>query len=284
MTNSENIRPIETTESPSVSGEYRVPAWYSALKIAEYLLLAAAIASFWLTFSVPQNQKLLISFAGFITSFIFVFLLEKQAWSDIKMKLNQAELLTKSKIQSSMLETAEDSTSTIIFVARTRALKYCQDLITDYQKTRRNSRNIYYMSQISTIILSGITPILVVVERLDSGPVWFKWLPVIFPAVAAIVSSIVTSFPFQENWIEANKIVELLEAEQEKFVLGISPAYRCYDIAETTKRQTKAKQSIENFITQVNNIHLKQIQQPSSEKADVETASANSEINSTQIA
>ena len=84
----------------------------------------------------------------------------------------------------------------------------------------------------------------------------FKWLPVIFPAIAAIVSSIVTSFPFQENWIEANKTVELLEAEQEKFVLGISPAYRCYDIVDAAKRQTKVKQSIENFITQVNNIHL----------------------------
>ncbi|MEB3283275.1 MAG: DUF4231 domain-containing protein [Lyngbya sp.] len=105
---------------------------------------------------------------------------------------------------------------------------------------------------------------------MDSGPTWLKWLPVIFPAIAAIVSSIVTSFPFQENWIEANKTVELLEAEPEKFVLGISQAYRCYDITDAVQRQNKAKKAIENFISQVNNIHLKQIQQLAAEKGEAE--------------
>lgn len=108
----------------------------------------------------------------------------------------------------------------------------------------------------------------------------FKWLPVIFPAVAAIVSSIVTSCPFQENWIEANKTVELLEAEQEKFVLGISQAYRCYDITDAVQRQNKAKKAIENFITQVNNIHLKQIQELAAEKAEAETRTENRSVSS----
>ena len=62
------------------------------------------------------------------------------------------------------------------------------------------------------------------------GISWFKWLPVIFPAVASIVASIVTSFPFQENSVAANTTVELLEAEQEKFVLGVTETYRCYDV------------------------------------------------------
>ncbi|MEY3223633.1 MAG: hypothetical protein RLZZ203_2489, partial [Cyanobacteriota bacterium] len=92
---------------------------------------------------------------------------------------------------------------------------------------------------------------------------WLKWLPVICPAVASIVASIVTSFPFQKNWVAANKAVELLEAEQEKFILGITPAYRCYDISEEGKQQQKVSQAIEQFITQVNNIHLQQIQKNS---------------------
>ncbi|HEY9710621.1 MAG TPA: DUF4231 domain-containing protein, partial [Oculatellaceae cyanobacterium] len=94
-----------------------------------------------------------------------------------------------------------------------------------------------------------------------------KWLPVIFPAIASIVASIVTSFPFQENWISANTTVELLEAEQEKFILGVTQPYRCYDVDDDSQRQQKAKQAIENFITQVNTIHLKQVQAGSETKS-----------------
>lgn len=68
---------------------------------------------------------------------------------------------------------------------------------------------------------------------------------------------------FQENWISANTVVELLEAEQEKFILGVTTAYRCYDLADDTQRQQMAKMAIENFINQVNNIHLKQVQRGS---------------------
>ncbi len=109
-----------------------------------------------------------------------------------------------------------------------------------------------------------MTPILVLVDKIQVSDTWLKWLPVIFPAVASIVASIVTSFPFQENWISANTTVELLEAEQEKFVLGITPLYRCYDSINENEQEKKAKKSIENFITQVNNIHLKQIQETNS--------------------
>lgn len=129
-----------------------------------------------------------------------------------------------------------------------------------YKGTRSNSRNIYYTLQLATLVFSGITPILVLVDKLEIGISWFKWLPVIFPAIASIVASVVTSFPFQENWIAANKSVELLEAEQEKFILGVTQPYRCYDVEDEAERQKKGKQSIENFIIEVNNIHLKQVE------------------------
>jgi hypothetical protein len=70
----------------------------------------------------------------------------------------------------------------------------------------------------------------------------------------------------------------LLEAEQEKFVLGISQAYRCYDVTDAAQRQIKAKKAIENFITQVNNIHLKQIQELAVEKAEVEAVAEKNSV------
>jgi len=145
---------------------------------------------------------------------------------------------------------------------RVKALRYCQELIDDYKKTRETSRNIYYTFQLATVILSGVTPILVLVDKLEPGQTLLKWLPVICPAVASIVASIVTSFPFQENWISANTTVELLEAEQEKFILGVTSAYHCYDAGDEAQHQQMARMAIENFIERVNEIHLKQIQKP----------------------
>ncbi len=47
--------------------------------------------------------------------------------------------------------------------------------------------------------------------------------------------------------------VELLEAEQEKFILGVTQPYRCYDVSDETQQQQKASQALEYFIVQVNN-------------------------------
>jgi hypothetical protein len=70
----------------------------------------------------------------------------------------------------------------------------------------------------------------------------------------------------------------LLEAEQEKFILGVSPAYRCYDVADEDQRRQKAQEAIENFIVQVNNIHLKQVQESGQKKGKEErTEQAKSE-------
>lgn len=155
-----------------------------------------------------------------------------------------------------------------IIPARVKALEYCQELINDYKKTRNLARNFYYVLQIATVILSGITPILVLVDKLEAGQNWLKWLPVICPALASIIASIVTSFPFQKNAVVANTIVELLEAEQEKFILGITPAYRCYDIVEETEQQQRVSQAVELFINQVNNIHLQQVKQATEQQEE----------------
>ena len=155
-------------------------------------------------------------------------------------------------------------------------------MIDDYKKTRNLSRNLYYILQIATVILSGVTPILVLVDKLEAGQNWLKWLPVICPAIASIVASIVTSFPFQKNSLAANTAIELLEAEQEKFILGVTPSYRCYDVSDETERQQKASQAIEQFIVQVNNIHLQQLQ-PMEEKQSQKTeSSASNESKSEQ--
>ncbi|NER00634.1 MAG: DUF4231 domain-containing protein [Cyanothece sp. SIO2G6] len=170
---------------------------------------------------------------------------------------------------------------------RARAVQYSQDLIDDYKNVRRNSRNIYYIFQISTIILSGVTPILVLLDKVDIQVAWIKWLPVIFPAIASIVTSLATSFPFQENWMAANRAVELLEAEQEKFILGVTAAYRLSTTASSPgqepQRKRRLQESVDSFIAKVNQIHLKQfVQEAEPEPSNTQSADDSGKVNAPQ--
>ncbi|NMF65800.1 DUF4231 domain-containing protein [Brasilonema octagenarum] len=228
------------------------------LKIIEYFFLAAFIGSGVITFVLPDNPRVVLTGSISLAIFVFLFLINQQVFRVSSNAASKLDLQRKAELY--LMNSNNHSTKNPIAPAREKALQYSQELIDDYKKTRNLSRNLYYSLQIGTIVFSGVTPILVLVDKLEPGQSLLKWLPVIFPAIASIVASVVTSFPFQENWISANTTVESLEAEQEKFVLGITPSYRCYDSVDESQQQQKAKEAIENFITQVNNIHLNQLQ------------------------
>ena len=259
MTNSENTN-LENTKSAKnsdISSSLTMPF---SLKILEYLSLAAFVCAAIIALILQDNRVVVIWVAVFLALFIFLALTNKQLFLKNQNFVNQSDISKKAELYNYLSFSGNLSEKKSVTPARAKALKYCQDLIDDYKRTRNNSRNIYYTLQIATIVLSGITPIFVLIDKLDINIVWLNWLPVIFPAIASIVASVVTSFPFQENWISANTTVEKLEAEQEKFVLGVTKLYRCYDAADELQSQQKSKKAIENFITQVNNIHLKQVE------------------------
>jgi len=250
--------PSQAGETDSPLSRLPIP-W---IKIGQYLFLAALICTSIISFVVENKTILVIWIAVFVSFLVFLVLLDRQLTQEASRQM-QLEVAKRAEIYQYLVDEQQQPGSNPITVARENALQYCQELIEDYKKSRQTSRNIYYTFQMATIVFSGITPILVLVDKLDIGVVWFQWLPIIFPAVASIVASVVTSFPFQENWISANTAVELLEAEREKFILGVTQAYRCYDIADESQRKKKLKQAIENFINQVNTIHLKQVQEAS---------------------
>jgi hypothetical protein len=236
------------------------------LKIIEYLFLAAFVCAIFIIKNLPDIQVARIYVAAFLAIWIFFFLTNRQISENYKRVASQSDLTKLAELYPS-LSSKNSVQNNSMNSARVKALQYCQELINDYKQIRSNSRNIYYASQIATIVLSGVTPILVLVDKLEAGVSWLKWLPVICPALASIVASVVTSFPFQENSIAANTAVELLEAEQEKFILGVSEPYRYYDLADEAQRQRSSQMAIENFIIQVNNIHLKQVQESSVNKS-----------------
>ncbi|MGH8002365.1 MAG: DUF4231 domain-containing protein [Brasilonema sp.] len=277
MTNSEKINQKEIPNMVENSSNSLTPNpnMLFALKTIEYLSLGALICSVVINNIFPDIQIVKIYVAAFLSSWIFLFLVNRQLFKEYGRVSVQSDLSKKAELYTYLLPN-NSLENNLVTPARIKAIQYCQDLIDDYKRTRNNSRNIYYLSQIGTILFSGITPILVLVDKLEAGISWLKWLPVICPAIASIVASIVTSFPFQETWVAANTTVELLEAEQEKFILGVSELYRCYDLTDETQRQQKAQIAVENFITQVNNIHLKQIQELNTKSTQTKTESSQS--------
>ncbi|NMG20308.1 DUF4231 domain-containing protein [Brasilonema bromeliae] len=258
MTTIEQKNQTEISDTQEQSSSSSSQKMLFTLKVFEYFFLAAFIGSGVITLVFPDNPRVILTGSISLAIFVFLFLINQQVFRVSSNAASKLELQKKAELY--LMNSNNHSTKNPIAPARENALQYCQELIDDYKKTRNLSRNLYYGLQMSTIVFSGVTPILVLVDKLEPGQGFLKWLPVIFPAIASIVASVVTSFPFQENWISANTTVESLEAEQEKFVLGITPSYRCYDSADESEQQQKAKEAIENFVIQVNNIHLNQLQ------------------------
>jgi len=227
------------------------------LKVLEYLSLAAAIGFSITTFFLPDYVELKIGVAIAVSAFIFLLFVNLQSETYYTNRFKQFNISNKALLRNIALSRGQEDRLTPLVE---NALAYSQELIDDYKRVRMSCRNIYYVLQLGTIILSGVTPILVLVDKLDAGVAWLKWFPVICPAAASIIASVATSFAFQEKWTSANKTVELLEAEQEKFILGASPAYRDYDLTEPADREKSLKMAIANYVSKVNSIHLKQIQ------------------------
>ncbi len=249
-------------ELPGLSALPKAPARFS---IFEFTLVAFGViaASFLALF--PSEKKIVVLVVAFIVILVLLLILNRRFLSDYQYSYKLQDNQRKAQLYSRMF--GNDYADESINIMRGRAIQYCQELIDDYKETRRNARNIYYIFQLSTIVFSGLTPILVLLDRVDLSIPWIKWLPIIFPAIASIVSSLSTSFPFQEKWLAANAAVELLEAEQEKFILGVTQAYRFSDITSEAERKLKVQESVEKFVNQVNTIHLKQVQLPSEPEA-----------------
>ncbi|NES01440.1 MAG: DUF4231 domain-containing protein [Okeania sp. SIO2F4] len=260
MTSSEMIDSQTSIQVDTYKSKPPSPGILPLLRILEYLSLATAVGSGITVYLFPENLKLLITLVVSISLFIFLLLLNNQLQSNYTKTVSDSNIVKKATLYGSVLQLQNSPEGTQITQAVEKALNYTQELIDDYKKTRQKARNIYYILQLGTIVFSGVTPILVLVDKLETGQVWLKWLPVICPAIASIVASVVTSFPFQENWISANRVVELLEAEQEKFLLGTNPSYKIYDVADPIERCKTARNSIASFITKVNTIHLKQVE------------------------
>lgn len=77
-----------------------------------------------------------------------------------------------------------------------------------YNKAAIRNHRAYTILQFTLIILSAITPVLIVIGG-ESG----RWLAVLVSAIVAITASTLKVFKFQENWINYRTTCETLRKE-----------------------------------------------------------------------
>lgn len=230
--------------------------WLIGLKVAQYLCLATSVLL--IVFLIPEGKiSSLISWSiVFFVIFIFLlFLIPK--FSKFNAKNNSQ------KRWEDLISTLDSNKK--IELSRQEVMDYCNELVNYYESLRALNRSGYYFLQISVIILAGITPILVLINQsqanippslqIDAKLLgWIRWLPVILPALAAILTTISTAFPFLENWINSKNTAEILEAEREKFIVSATEDY-LVDDTDASKRK-----AIGNFVTVINEVHLQEVQ------------------------
>lgn len=139
------------------------------LKVIEYLLLAAFVSAGLFIIFVSGDKTLVIYGAVSLTFLFFLLLINRQVFQNYKKATYQSELTKKAGLYSYLLTNPNSWDKDTLTLTRGKALQYSQDLIDDYKKIRGVSRNLYYSLQIATVILSGVTPILVLVDKLEAG-------------------------------------------------------------------------------------------------------------------
>jgi Protein of unknown function (DUF4231) len=220
------------------------------IKYTYYIIFAAVACLITLLVGLYGNIPVFIQFCLFIVIVSVLFL------------FHQKKNILRSKKRKWINLVDENNISEIF----DEAIDYCNQLINYYEHNRYYSRRYYLFFQVSTIALTGLTPIIVLIDKSDalkkslSGP-WLQyipWLVIIFPGLAALFATVSTIFPFQQDWIIAKKTSEQLEAVREEFIVGASDLFQV-DMSDKVKGIKQRKKALENFVIKVNEIHLKHL-------------------------
>ena len=119
-----------------------------------------------------------------------------------------------------------------------------QDQINWYDSKAVKSKHFYNVFQWGVIILSAISPILVV--TLTESP--WKWVAVGVTVLLAIGTAGLKGFKYQENWINYRSVAEALKKEKYFYAAGVDDYANLSDKEATFVKRVEALISGENSI------------------------------------
>ncbi len=98
------------------------------------------------------------------------------------------------------------------------ALEHCQKWERHYRLAGTGFQWAYFLSQFAAVVLSGITPILIL---MDNTPKYVQAIP---PAVASISAGLAV-YNWRLSWVRSRRAADSLENERVNFELRIGPDY-----------------------------------------------------------
>ncbi|HKP52301.1 MAG TPA: DUF4231 domain-containing protein [Chloroflexia bacterium] len=128
--------------------------------------------------------------------------------------------------------------------ARNEAIKYCKDLIDWYERVKRQDRFFHVISQSAVIMLSAITPVLILWTEL---PKVIQALPA---AIVAIIIGLSGIFQWRDNYVRNAYTAEKLKLEQLKFQTRTTKDYSV-NIDE--------RMALDNFVSRVEALTTREV-------------------------
>ena len=150
-----------------------------------------------------------------------------------------------------LASTSDPITSETLIMSDTRvkdALAFSQQLLNRYERARNLNKTSYYGAQAAIIILSGITPLLLLLKL----PPIVAAVP---PATASIAAGLANSFRYRERYVTSKVTFEELKFEHTKFELGLAPYVR-----EKVEGE-KSKDIVDIFIRNLEILHKRRMEE-----------------------
>ncbi len=137
--------------------------------------------------------------------------------------------------------------------ARTLATKRCDELIKWYEGRQKVQRRRMVQSRLVAIGLSGLVPVLVIIQiSLPRETLWWLLLSILiaaFPAGATIMSALNEVFQYKDNWIRFSETAEELKSERAKFLTRTTKDY---------DQKLDEHTALSNFVSKVEGIVMRE--------------------------
>ena len=127
---------------------------------------------------------------------------------------------------------------------RAKALKRCADEIAWYETVKRNQRRLRLLLLVSIIVLSGLTPLLILI---DGAPKVAQALPA---AVAGMLTAISATFRVPENYARFSYTLEALKSEKFKYE---TRAGKDYSLSVNDDK------ALERFVTRMEDLIISEV-------------------------
>lgn len=124
------------------------------------------------------------------------------------------------------------------------AIDDCQTMIAWYDRKKRIPRNLFYVFQVSAIVLSAITPILILWSELPKA---IQALPAALVSIAVGLNAV---FKWRETWALRAHTAEALKRELMKYRARASQKYN---------QNFSEQEALDNFVDTIDTLTMNEV-------------------------